>query len=278
MADNDQYRSQSQTRVTPPPPRRESELRTNSAQLQQPHAGSNRQGSGTNQRYGNGGSFYTKTTDAEHSLNLLEHLSDDLANLLNRTDISDCFLKVDGTFMAVHKCILAARSNAFAAVISGKFNRLDSTIREQLETLTEKEKLVIVIDKTDPEIMKQVVVFMYTGKCELNEGNAFYLLEAAGRYDIKDLKVHTGRFLVNRIDSNNVLTLLRAAYKYNNKLVKQYCIEHFITHAKEVMDQHELWKKFAEEQQPIVAELLHWHVNRDLFYSEKPQWDANSRW
>ena len=79
-----------------------------------------------------------------------------------------------------------------------------------METLTEKEKLVIVIDKTDPEIMKQVVVFMYTGKCELNEGNgkktfvrtssiqlmislAFYLLEAAGRYDIKDLKVHTGR-------------------------------------------------------------------------------------
>jgi hypothetical protein len=40
-----------------------------------------------------------------------------------------------------------------------------------LETLTHKDKLVIKIDKTDPETMKQVVVFMYAGKCDLNESN-----------------------------------------------------------------------------------------------------------
>ena len=102
MADTDQYRSQSQTRVTPPPPRREPGLRTNSAHVQQPHAGSIRNDSSTSQRYDYRGSFYIKTTDAEHSLNLLEHLSEDLANLLNRTDISDCFLKVDGNSSNVH--------------------------------------------------------------------------------------------------------------------------------------------------------------------------------
>lgn len=84
--------------------------------------------------------------------------------------------------------------------------------------------------------------------------------------------------LSNRIDSNNVLMLLKAAYKYDNKLVKQRCIEYFIHHAKEIMNIHELWKQFAEEQQAIVAELLHWLVNKDLFYAEKPQWDTNSRW
>lgn len=78
-----------------------------------------------------------------------------------------------------------------------------------METLNHKDKLVIVINKTDPETMKQVVIFMYTAKCDLNESNgkilklekfeknisflAFALLDAAGRYDIKDLKVHTGR-------------------------------------------------------------------------------------
>jgi hypothetical protein len=40
-----------------------------------------------------------------------------------------------------------------------------------LETLTHKDKLVIVINKTDPETMKQVVIFMYTAKCDLNESN-----------------------------------------------------------------------------------------------------------
>ena len=62
----------------------------------------------------NGSNFYVPTTDAVHYTALLEHLSTDLGNLLNRTDISDCYLNVKGTFMAVHKCILAARSNAFA--------------------------------------------------------------------------------------------------------------------------------------------------------------------
>lgn len=61
--------------------------------------------------------------------------------------------------------------HCFLAVISGNFNRLETNTRNQLETLTHKDKLVIVINKTDPEIMKQVVVFLYTAKCDLNEGN-----------------------------------------------------------------------------------------------------------
>ncbi len=56
-------------------------------------------------------------------------------------------------------------------MISGNINRLDTTTREQLQTLSEKDKLIISIDKTDPEIMKQVVIFLYTAKCELNERN-----------------------------------------------------------------------------------------------------------
>ncbi|CAF1087950.1 unnamed protein product [Rotaria sordida] len=230
------------------------------------------------QRLTNGGVLDNQTSDADHNRILLKNLADDLSNLLNRTDISDCFLNVKGTFMAVHKCILAARSNAFAAVISANFNRLPMDERNRIQTMSDTEKLTIVIDKTDPEIMKEVVIFMYTGQCALDEGNAYALLDAAGRYDIKSLKLHTGRFLANRIDTNNVLMLLKAAYRYDNKLIKQRCIEYFINHAKEVMAIHETWKRFAEEQQPIVAELLHWLVNKDLFYSEKPQWEAASRW
>ena len=67
-----------------------------------------------NQQLTHSRSLSKQGTDVDHSTALLEHLSTDLANLLNRTDISDCFLDVQGTFMAVHKCILAARSNAFA--------------------------------------------------------------------------------------------------------------------------------------------------------------------
>lgn len=84
--------------------------------------------------------------------------------------------------------------------------------------------------------------------------------------------------LASRISSNTVLRLLRAAYKYENKLVQQRCIEFFIQNAKEIMGKTDVWKPFAEEEKQIVSDLLYWLVNKDAFYSEKPQWDANSRW
>ncbi|UJR37189.1 hypothetical protein I4U23_029897 [Adineta vaga] len=209
---------------------------------------------------------------------LLRHLSDDFAQLLNRTDISDCLLNVRGTYMAVHRCVLAARSNTFAAVISGSVNRLDTTTREQLQTVTENNKLIISIDKTDPEIMKQLIIFLYTAKCELNERNAYGLLDAAGRYDIKSLKVHTGQFISNHINTNNVLMLLKAAYRYDNKHVRQKCIEYFLDHAKEIMDISEVWKDFAEKHDTIVAELLYWIVHKNEFLQNIPQSDLYSQW
>ena len=47
-------------------------------------------------QFANGSATYVPPTDAEHKLFLLEHLSNDLGNLLNQTDISDCFLNVKG--------------------------------------------------------------------------------------------------------------------------------------------------------------------------------------
>lgn len=57
------------------------------------------------------------------------------------------------------------------AVLAGNGNRLKSETRQSLETTMEKDKLVIMIDKTDPEVMKEVIIFMYTAKCDLDEHN-----------------------------------------------------------------------------------------------------------
>ena len=84
--------------------------------------------------------------------------------------------------------------------------------------------------------------------------------------------------LSSRINSNNILQLLIAADRHENKLIKLRCIEYFINHAKEIMDVHELWKQFAEDHPSIVAELLHWLVHKDAFYAERPQWQASSQW
>ncbi|CAF3667668.1 unnamed protein product [Rotaria sordida] len=135
------------------------------------------------------------------------------------------------TFMSAHRCVLAARSNTFSAVMSGHISRLDPNIKNELTTTTKNDKLVISIDKTDPETMKLVIIFLYTAKCDLNERNAFHILDAACRYDIKSLKVYVAQFLVNHINTNNVLRLIEYAYKYDNLLLKQRCIDYFIDNA-----------------------------------------------
>ncbi|CAF2611549.1 unnamed protein product [Rotaria sp. Silwood2] len=168
-----------------------------------------------------------------------------------------------GTYMAVHRCVLAARSNTFSAIMSGNNSRLDPDIKKGLETSVKNNKLVISIDKTLPEIMKQVIIFMYTAKCQLDERNAYGLLDAAGRYDIKSLKVYAAQFLINHINTNNVWKLIEASYVYGNILLKQKCIDYFIENGKEVMGITELWKSFADRHADIVSDLLYWTVHKD---------------
>ncbi|CAF4145443.1 unnamed protein product [Rotaria sp. Silwood2] len=220
---------------------------------------------------------------------LLKHLSCDFAHLLNRMDLSDCLLNVKGTYMAVHRCVLAARSNTFSAIMSGNNSRLDPDIKKGLETSVRNNKLEISIDKTLPEIMKQVIIFMYTAKCELNERNGTFsiilfchqsygLLDAAGRYDIKSLKEYTSQLLVNHININNVLKLIESAYVYNNLLLKHKCIDYFIDNGKEVMDTNESWGRFANNYKGIVADLLYWTVHKDEYRQEIAQPQLHSQW
>ncbi|CAF4678761.1 unnamed protein product, partial [Rotaria sp. Silwood2] len=128
--------------------------------------------------------------------------------------------------MAVHRCVLAARSNTFSAIMSGNNSRLDPDIKKGLETFVKDDKLIISIGKTSLETMKQVIIFMYTAK-------SYGLLDAAGRYDIKSLKEYTSQFLVNDIKIDNVLKYLGIAYKYDSKLLTQKCIDYFIDNGRE---------------------------------------------
>ncbi|CAF1330248.1 unnamed protein product [Rotaria sordida] len=145
--------------------------------------------------------------------------------------------------MAVHRCVLAARSNVFSAVMSGHISRLDPDTQKELLTPPKDDKCVITIGRTDPETMKRVIIFLYTAKCDLNERNAYNLLDAACRYDIRSLKAYTTQFLINHINTNNVLTLIESAYKYNNTLLKQRCTDYFVDNGKAIIDVSESWKQ-----------------------------------
>lgn len=61
--------------------------------------------------------------------------------------------------------------SVYLAAISGNINRDNPPARDQLTAVSKDQKIVINIDRTDAETMKHVVIFLYTGRCELNESN-----------------------------------------------------------------------------------------------------------
>ncbi|CAF0773185.1 unnamed protein product [Rotaria sp. Silwood1] len=221
---------------------------------------------------------YKQTNNAHYNVKLLSDLAGDFSHLLNRTDISDCWLNVNGTYMAVHRCILAARSSTFSAIMSGNDSRLSPDTIKELQPSEKNDKLEISITKASPEIMKQVIIFMYTTECELNETNAYDLHEAAGRYGIKSLKNYTAEFLINHINPKNFVNLIKIADKYRHQTLKNRCIEYFIDHGKEVTDMTGSWTEFCSEHKGIVSELLYWTVHKDKFHEQVERSQLQSQW
>ncbi|CAF1583442.1 unnamed protein product, partial [Didymodactylos carnosus] len=81
----------------------------------------------------------------------LEGLSRDFGFLLNNPSTSDCYLDV-------------------RAAIDQEYNTRDDRTKAQLETEEYGGKIKIFIRHTDPQIMKEVVIFLYTAKCDLERG------------------------------------------------------------------------------------------------------------
>ena len=59
------------------------------------------------------GALFAEVSDSTHTASLLEQLSVDLGNLLNRVDISDCFLNVKGKALKERELIRVLSEIAF---------------------------------------------------------------------------------------------------------------------------------------------------------------------
>ena len=97
----------------------------------------------------------------------------DLGELLESGDSSDVTLKVKDQTFAAHKLILGARSPVFKGMFS----------HDMLENRTKE----VVVDECEPEVFKQLLLYLYTDSCgEIEQPLQLYLL--ADRYILPDLK------------------------------------------------------------------------------------------
>ena len=97
-----------------------------------------------------------------------ENLFTDLGKLLDDGSFSDFALIVGDQRFPVHKAILAARSPVFAAMFG--HNEMD-----------ENKNGVVQIKDLEPEVLKEMLKFIYTGKTSLLDTMADELLSAADK-------------------------------------------------------------------------------------------------
>ena len=97
-----------------------------------------------------------------------DNLSTDLGKLFEEGHFSDINLVVGDTRFPVHKAILASRSPVFA----GMFRHIE---------MEESKQGIVQIKDLEPDVLKEMLKFIYTGKTSQLESMADELLSAADK-------------------------------------------------------------------------------------------------
>ncbi|KAJ8683706.1 hypothetical protein QAD02_019498 [Eretmocerus hayati] len=122
----------------------------------------------------------------------------------------------DGKILFAHKILLSDLSDVFAAML-------------RHGTVEDLQK-VIKVEDIKYEVMFEVVRFIYTGEvCHLNK-LAQELLIAADKYNLENLKVICGEYIVRSMNIDSVVDILILADRHNAIHLKDLATKFFIEH------------------------------------------------
>ncbi|XP_049795063.1 speckle-type POZ protein-like [Schistocerca nitens] len=136
-----------------------------------------------------------------------------LEEMLHKEVHTDFELRAGGTVTKAHKSLLAVRSPYFAAML-------------QPHTKEAQEGFVEVSD-VKPEVLKQVLVYMYTAEAPGLKDKPWDLLMAADKYQLPQLKRQCEAYIASRLDVDNAAETAANAFVFSSDLLLQRAV-HFI--------------------------------------------------
>ncbi|XP_043462247.1 protein roadkill-like [Leptopilina heterotoma] len=156
---------------------------------------------------------------------------------LNDT-LSDVTFNVENTNFPAHKIVLASMSPVFEKMFA----------HQMKENITN----IVVIEEIDPEVFKEMLRFIYTGKIENSKQVAFRLHELADKYDVKKLRIICEQYLENYLTVKNAIAVLQLADSHNSVNLKKKSINFIQKNFNEIgtMD------AFKNVKQELLLELL----------------------
>ncbi|XP_060571404.1 BTB/POZ domain-containing protein 6-B-like [Ruditapes philippinarum] len=146
-----------------------------------------------------------------------------------------------------HRFILASRSPVFFTMFCG--------------SLPETNKTVDVPD-IEPAIFRDLLRFIYTEDCSINENNVMALLYCSKKYGLERLREACQKFLNTNLSSDNVCTILQHAIQFDEVHLENRCLTFGMENAEMVLKSDglstiskEVLKKIIESDELIVDEL-----------------------
>ncbi|XP_035218022.1 uncharacterized protein LOC118191335 [Stegodyphus dumicola] len=157
----------------------------------------------------------------------------DLQNLYRSAKLSDITIIVGSKTFPAHKFILCARSSVFSRMLQIK--------------MSESTSSTVVISDVKPDIMDELLLFMYSEKLEKPlEATAMQLYAAADKYDIPALKEKCSSFLKSNFHVRNVCKVLHLADMHSDSDLYNSALVFFSAHTQQVFLTDE-WKEISKE-------------------------------
>uniref|UniRef100_A0A8C8RTG9 Kelch like family member 40 n=1 Tax=Pelusios castaneus TaxID=367368 RepID=A0A8C8RTG9_9SAUR len=122
-------------------------------------------------------------------------LQDGLKDMLDHKKFLDCVLKVKGKEFPCHRLVLAACSPYFRAMF--------------LSDMEESKKKEITLEDVDPDVMGNILHYIYTSELEVTEQNVQDIFSVANMFQIPSIFTVCVSFLQKRLCLSNCLAIFR---------------------------------------------------------------------
>jgi len=165
----------------------------------------------------------------------------DMERLLDSGTLTDVTIKCENRIIECHKAILSARSTVFRAMFQ--------------HDMRENKSNEINISDIDFMTVRDMVRFIYSGRCSDLADKSDLLLAAADKYDIKDLKTLCCQHLAANLAADQILDVLILADIHKAVELKSQAIQFLLSHKEEVFAQPD-WKSKLKNHPDILMEVL----------------------
>lgn len=166
--------------------------------------------------------IYNLVRDIGEGKDMRPVIRKEFVNFYETKDLCDFVMKVEDKEFHVHKFALAANSPVFAALFVNEAKHA----RDNDMTITD----------ASPQVVKEMLRYMYTGNVNNIQDLAGDLLKIAHKYSLDGLVKMCASHLKKRINVSNVMSMLAFAIKYNVEELKNATHMFFIANTSKILE------------------------------------------